>query len=71
MRYHFMLWRDYQVDWCKLCETPVISCGRNGCRATSCNGGGCDDCLPDFLDFCAQWQNDSKFLLTIKENTVE
>lgn len=45
-------WRDkYPVVWCSLCVTYAAQCP--ACNASSCNGGGCDECAKDFDEFMA------------------
>ena len=41
----------YTVTWCNLCDVAIIICPEVGCHGTSCNGGGCEKCLPDELEF--------------------
>lgn len=43
----------YEIDWCQLCDTAVISCGQPGCDGTTCNGTGCQICSADqdYQDF--------------------
>jgi hypothetical protein len=38
-----------RVFWCSVCACPAIQCPF--CRNSSCNGGGCDKCNQDFVDF--------------------
>lgn len=41
----------YVVSWCHLCNTASIS--HHGCpgHGSSCNAGGCPDCIEDFKEF--------------------
>ncbi len=43
---------EYLVEWCEHCGTFIIGC-LAGCRGTSCNGGGCEHCVPDHRAFNA------------------
>jgi hypothetical protein len=44
------LWKNkYAVDWCELCRTAIIICPK--CQNSSCNGGGCEECLKDWAEF--------------------
>jgi hypothetical protein len=42
----------YEFDYCESCETFTIICPK--CENSSCNGGGCNDCMndPDNQEFC-------------------
>lgn len=43
-------WKNkYQVTWCDLCVTAIITCP--SCNNSSCNGGGCKLCDLDFDEF--------------------
>ena len=41
----------YAINWCHMCDTASIS--HNGCpgHGSSCNSGGCKECLDDFTEF--------------------
>ena len=44
-------WKDrYKVNYCNLCDTWTLVCP--DCKNASCNGGGCEKCIADFIDFC-------------------
>ncbi len=34
--------------WCERCNYPSIEC--ESCGNSSCNGGGCERCLADFIE---------------------
>lgn len=34
--------------WCSVCNEPIIACLDESCYGTSCNGSGCEKCLPEF-----------------------
>ena len=45
------LWKNrYRVTYCELCEGVEIICP--DCGNISCNGGSCDKCHDDFVDYC-------------------
>jgi len=52
---------DYEITYCNLCQCDIISCLDPNCHGTLCNGGGCDKCHDDFINF-------SKSLKDIKNN---
>ena len=39
----------YEISWCELCHVAIITCPK--CKNSSCNGGGCKECLDDFDEF--------------------
>lgn len=39
----------YVVSWCDHCNQAIITCGK--CHNTTCNGGGCKECVDDFDEF--------------------
>ena len=46
------LWKGkYRVSWCGTCRTAYIACVEPNCDGTSCNGGGCEKCHEDFVEF--------------------
>jgi len=46
------MWRGkYRIRWCELCDTWSASCPNPKCQGSSCNCGGCDECLQDLKDF--------------------
>jgi hypothetical protein len=45
-------WKDkYPVKWCDSCDTFIIGCTEELCTGTSCNGGSCEKCHSDHLEF--------------------
>jgi hypothetical protein len=49
-----VLWKNtYQISWCELCNSAVITCPH--CKLSSCSGGGCDKCSDDFHEFNMGW----------------
>ena len=59
-------WKDkYIVDWCDLCRTATIRC--SDCKNSSCNGGGCPNCLDDFVEFNHQCKTSVENYLTEEE----
>ena len=44
------LWKDkYKIYWCDMCNVWSISCSK--CQGSSCNCGGCPECLEDLKEF--------------------
>jgi len=44
------LWKaKYKITWCELCSCAIIVCPI--CKHGSCSGGGCDECVSDFVEF--------------------
>ena len=39
----------YEITWCLMCKTELIVCKL--CKASSCSGGGCDECYDDYVTF--------------------
>src|SRR6266498_2190781 len=43
-------WKNrYIVKWCELCDRASILCP--DCKNISCNGGSCEKCKEDFIEF--------------------
>lgn len=55
-------WRGYDVMWCDHCGTYIICCKDPECHGSSCNGGGCDKCHQDHLDFLKLKHRPEQFL---------
>jgi hypothetical protein len=47
----------YRIQYCKQCKCFMISCLNEVCWGSSCNGGGCDDCVPAYTAFDKQIGN--------------
>lgn len=46
------LWKNkYPLKWCELCEVIMAVCPK--CKNTTCNGGGCSECMKDYPDWQA------------------
>lgn len=60
-----MNWKDFKIRYCILCETFYISCNYPNCHGTSCNGGGCINCVRHFENFknIRDFLNDQKVLI--------
>lgn len=41
----------YSLWWCELCDTFSIGCTNPKCHGSSCNAGGCPECIPVHEDF--------------------
>ncbi len=39
----------YKLIWCENCDCVAFIC--NACMNGSCNGGGCDECYNDSIEF--------------------
>lgn len=64
------LWKDkYELDWCHHCDTAIIVCP--DCKNSSCNGGGCESCLQDFITFCKLKKCPSFFLAEEEKRTAK
>lgn len=44
-----MKWKNYELDWCEICDTAIIVCPE--CGATSCNATCCESCMDDMIEF--------------------
>lgn len=58
----------YPVGWCDLCATAKIGCPV--CKNSSCNGGGCKECIDDFVEFCENTKHRVESYLTPEEILV-
>lgn len=54
-------WKDkYLVYWCQHCDVAVIECP--SCHNTSCNAGGCPECLADYEEWKKVYHNVQNYL---------
>lgn len=58
-------WKDrYDIGYCHLCLTHFIECP--DCHNISCNGGGCEKCHDDSIEFC-KLKTDARDYLTAEQ----
>jgi hypothetical protein len=50
----------YELGWCEICSTAVITCGI--CGNSSCGSGGCNHCRRDFDQFNLQKTSVQEYL---------
>ena len=44
--------RPYPIDYCCQCQQFILPCAKEDpCQGTSCNGGGCPDCIAAYGEF--------------------
>lgn len=61
-------WKNkYKVSYCEACQTFIINC--EICHNSSCNGGGCINCIDSFEEFGRNKTRISDYL-TEEENKV-
>lgn len=62
-----MKFKTYEINFCGLCEIPIITCPH--CKYGSCTGGGCEKCDQDYKEFF-EYEKDNQQVLDefFKEN---
>lgn len=60
--------KAYHLIWCEPCHDATIQC--TACENTSCNAGGCGNCLADFEYFTTNYKYRVFQYLTTDENKV-
>lgn len=64
----FNFWKEkYQIEWCELCNTAIITCP--DCNNSSCSGSGCEKCHNVFSEFNKISKNVG-FYLSMEENKI-
>lgn len=60
--------RAYPIEYCCTCAEYTISCSKEeSCKGTSCNGGGCPDCIVAYQAF---WKLSSPLNLIMERSCI-
>lgn len=59
----------FRIWWCDLCDTFSIGCPAE-CKGSSCNSGGCHECIDTHIDFNKNAKTNPKDYLSEEEKMV-
>mgnify|MGYP006398809937 CR=1 FL=1 len=66
------LYKDkYKLDWCPMCDTFTIACLKDKCDGSSCNGMGCEECIPEHTEFNKKKTSPYDYLSEEERETYE
>lgn len=60
----------FPICWCDTCDTYSMGCTEESCHGSSCNGGGCEVCMPEQAKFHATKPSPIQHLNDVEQSVV-